>query len=206
MDIIADNLGKRYLRDWIFKGLSYRFEQGKTCAVLGANGSGKSTLLKVLSGHLTPTRGTLSFINAGKQVAREQVFQNTSYAAPYIELIEELTLEEAVRFHVNLKPLGPGFDTEKIIETLGYPRARHKEIRHFSSGMRQRLKLLLALASNSSVVLLDEPSTNLDQQGIAWYKKLVQDLTANRLVIIASNDPHDLELCDSQINIMDYKK
>ncbi|MFM8371670.1 MAG: ATP-binding cassette domain-containing protein, partial [Bacteroidota bacterium] len=124
MDIIADNLGKRYLRDWIFKGLSYRFEQGKTCAVLGANGSGKSTLLKVLSGHLTPTRGTLSFSNAGKQVAREQVFQNTSYAAPYIELIEELTLEEAVRFHVNLKPLGPGFDTEKIIETLGYPRAR----------------------------------------------------------------------------------
>ncbi|MFM8486807.1 MAG: ATP-binding cassette domain-containing protein, partial [Bacteroidota bacterium] len=94
MDIIADNLGKRYLRDWIFKGLSYRFEQGKTCAVLGANGSGKSTLLKVLSGHLTPTRGTLSFINAGKQVVREQVFQNTSYAAPYIELIEELTLEE----------------------------------------------------------------------------------------------------------------
>jgi ABC-type multidrug transport system ATPase subunit len=72
--------------------------------------------------------------------------------------------------------------------------------------MKQRLKLILALASNSSVVLLDEPSTNLDLQGIDWYKKLVQDLTGEKLVIIASNDPHDLELCKSQINIMDYKK
>ena len=206
MDIIADNLGKRYLRDWIFRGVSHRFEQGNTYAVLGANGSGKSTLLKVLSGHLTPTKGTLKFVSTGKQAAREYVFQNISFAAPYIELIEELTLEEAVRFHVNLKPFLPGFDTERIIETLGYPKARHKEIRHFSSGMRQRLKLVLALASNSSAVLLDEPSTNLDQQGIAWYKKLVQDLSPGRLIVVASNDPHDLEICRSQINIMDYKK
>lgn len=206
MDIIVDNLGKRYLRDWIFKGLSYRFEQGQACAILGANGSGKSTLLKVLSGHLSPTRGTVSFSSAGSNVARENIFQRVSYAAPYIELIEELTLEEAVRFHINLKPLAPGFDTEKVIEMLGYPRARQKEIRHFSSGMKQRLKLILALASDSPVVLLDEPSTNLDLQGIDWYKKLVQDYSANRLIIIASNDPHDLEICRSQINIMDYKK
>ena len=207
MDIIADNLGKRYLRDWIFRGLSCRFEEGNTYAILGSNGSGKSTLLKVLSGHLSPTKGVISFLNSGDKVSPENVFRNISYAAPYIELIEDLTLEEAIRFHVNMKPLAPDFDTEKIIETLGYPKARHKEIRHFSSGMKQRLKLVLALASNSSVVLLDEPSTNLDIQGIAWYKKLVQDfLTDNRLVIIASNDPHDLELCGSQINIMDYKK
>jgi ABC-type multidrug transport system ATPase subunit len=206
MDIIADNLGKRYLRDWIFRGFSYRFEQGNTYAILGANGSGKSTLLKVLSGHLTPAKGTLLFSNSGTLLSRESVFQDISYAAPYIELIEELTLEEAVGFHINLKPLSPGFDTDKIIEMLGFSKARHKEIRYFSSGMKQRLKLILALASNSSVVLLDEPSTNLDVQGIDWYKKLVQDLTGDKLVIIASNDPHDLELCKSQINIMDYKK
>jgi ABC-type multidrug transport system ATPase subunit len=206
MDIIADNLGKRYLRDWIFRGFSYRFEQGNTYAILGANGSGKSTLLKVLSGHLTPAKGTLLFNNSGTLLSRESVFQDISYAAPYIELIEELTLEEAVGFHINLKPLSPGFDTDKIIGMLGLSKARHKEIRYFSSGMKQRLKLILALASNSSVVLLDEPSTNLDLQGIDWYKKLVQDLTGDKLVIIASNDPHDLELCKSQINIMDYKK
>ena len=94
MDIVADNLGKRYLRDWIFRGLSCRFEQGNAYAILGANGSGKSTLLKVLSGHLTPTRGTLSFIQSSKQVVRENVFKGISYSAPYIELIEELTLEE----------------------------------------------------------------------------------------------------------------
>lgn len=206
MDIVVDNLGKRYLRDWIFKGLSFHFEQGNTCAILGANGSGKSTLLKVLSGHLTPTKGSILYSTQGKQINRETIFQNVSYAAPYIELIEELTLEEAVRFHANLKPLTPEFDTEKIIETLGYPKSRHKEIRHFSSGMKQRLKLVLTIASNSPVILLDEPSTNLDNQGIDWYKKLVQENSRNRLIIIASNDPHDLEICNSQINIMDYKK
>ena len=206
MDIVVDNLGKRYLRDWVFRGFSYRFEEGNTYAVLGSNGSGKSTLLKVLSGHLSPTKGTISFLNSGSKVSPENVFRNISYAAPYIELIEELTLEEAIRFHINMKPFAPNFDTEKIIETLGYPKARHKEIRHFSSGMKQRLKLILALSSNSSTVLLDEPSTNLDSQGITWYKNLVQDYSGDRLIIIASNDPHDLEICRSQINIMDYKK
>lgn len=206
MDIIVDNLGKRYFRDWVFRGFSYRFEEGNTYAILGSNGSGKSTLLKVLSGHLSPTKGAISFLNSGNKVAPENVFRNISYAAPYIELIEELTLEEAIRFHINMKPLAPDFNSEKIIEILGYPKAKRKEIRHFSSGMKQRLKLILALSSNSSTVLLDEPSTNLDSQGITWYKNLVQNYSGDRLIIIASNDPLDLEICKSQINIMDYKK
>lgn len=206
MIIQTEKLGKRYRFDWIFRGLNHQFESGKRYAILGSNGSGKSTLMKVLSGHLTPTKGKVVFELNGKALSPEQIYRHVSYAAPYIDLIEELTLEEAIRFHAQMKPLLPGFTDERILSLLSLPKASQKEIRHFSSGMKQRLKLILAVASDTEVLLLDEPSTNLDIQGIEWYKQLIQELAPSRLVIIASNDPHDLEICTERINILDYKK
>ncbi|MBL7828036.1 MAG: ABC transporter ATP-binding protein [Saprospiraceae bacterium] len=206
MNIRVENLGKRYRFDWIFKGMSYQFEAGKRYAILGANGSGKSTLMKILSGHLSPSKGKLVYELSGKTINPDDIYRQVAYAAPYIDLIEELTLEEAIRFHAGIKPLLPTISEKQIIELLALPKARNKEIRHFSSGMKQRLKLMLAMASDTPILLLDEPSTNLDLQGIAWYKNLIQEFASTRLVIIASNDPHDLEICEAQISIMDYKK
>jgi ABC-type multidrug transport system, ATPase component len=206
MTIQLENVGKRYRLEWIFKGVSASFQAGERWAVLGSNGSGKSTLLKVLSGHLTPSKGQILFEENGKNVAAEAVYRKISYAAPYIELIEELTLEEAMRFHAQLKPLLPGITPARLYEILALPRTRQKDIRSFSSGMKQRVKLALAICSHTPVLLLDEPATNLDLQGIDWYKKLIGEFAADRLVVIASNDPHDAEFCPLHLDILRYKR
>jgi len=203
--IQLQNIGKRYRLEWIFRGLDATFQAGERWAILGPNGSGKSTLLKVLSGHLTPSKGNISFENQGVAIKEEAVYKKISYAAPYIELIEEFTLEEALRFHAKLRPLLPGFTPASLYELLSLPRSRQKEIRFFSSGMKQRLKLALAVCSDTPVLLLDEPATNLDVQGVDWYKNLISTYAAERLVIIASNDPHDAAFCGKHLNILDFK-
>ncbi len=198
--------GKRYRFEWIFKGLNYTFQRGERYALLGPNGSGKSTLLKVLSGHLSLSKGKIVFRDSTRgTIDPDQVYRQVGYAAPYIELIEELTLAEALQFHARLKPLLPGLSPDGLHELLDLPRARNKELRYFSSGMKQRVKLALAVCSNAPVVLLDEPTTNLDLKSIDWFKQLVETYAGDRLLVIASNDPADLALCRQQINILDYK-
>lgn len=200
------DLGKRFRLDWIFRGLTHTFSPGSRTAILGPNGSGKSTLMKTLSGHLSPTKGRVDFVLDDKKLEPEQVFRHISYAAPYIELIEELTLAEAIEFHARLKPLLPGMTTEAFIELLELPRARSKELRFFSSGMKQRVKLGLAICSDVPLVLLDEPTTNLDLAAIEWYKMLVERFSgAGRTVVIASNDPVDVAFCPQKLDIMAFK-
>ena len=205
MTIHLTNAGKRYRFDWIFRGLDCRLVAGDRYALLGPNGSGKSTLMKVLSGHLSPSKGKVVFEENGKALDPDAVYRRISYAAPYIELIEEFTLEEAIAFHARLRPLLPGCTLEGLYELLELPRARTKALRFFSSGMKQRVKLALAICTDAPVLLLDEPTTNLDVQAVRWFKQLVETHTGNRLLVIASNDPGDLELCREQINILDYK-
>ncbi len=205
MTIELNNVGKRYRMEWIFRGVSNAFHAGQRYALLGPNGSGKSTLLKVLSGHLSPSKGLVTFSNHGNIIAPESVYRQISYAAPYIELIEEFTLEEAIRFHAGLKPMLPGISPEQLYDVLSLPRTRSKEIRFFSSGMKQRVKLALAICSATPILLLDEPATNLDVQGVEWYKNLIRTYAADRLVIIASNDPHDADFCPVHLNVLDYK-
>lgn len=205
MEIELTNAGKRFRLDWIFRGLSAAFRSGERYAVLGPNGSGKSTLLKVLSGHLSLSKGQIAFRRGGKPVPEEQIFRQIAFAAPYIELIEEFTLEEALRFHARLRPLLPGFTPARLYELLALPRARTKEIRFFSSGMKQRLKIALAVCSDTPVLLLDEPTTNLDVNAIAWYQQLVREQAGDRLVVLASNDPVDAAFCRVHLNILDFK-
>ena len=162
--------------------------------------------MKVLSGHLSPSKGNLSFELSSKIISADHIYKHVSYAAPYIDLIEELTLEEAIAFHSKIKPLLSGLTPQRIFDLLSLSRAKQKEIRHFSSGMKQRLKLALAVCSDTSILLLDEPSTNLDQQGIDWYKELVTAFAPERLTIIASNDPFDVAFCTEHLNVLDYKK
>lgn len=206
MLIHLQDIGKRYRLEWIFRGLTHTLRSGERYALLGPNGSGKSTLLKVLSGHLSPSRGAVLFEkNGGEVVTPDEIYRHISYAAPYIELIEEFTLEEAMRFHAGLKPLLPGMTLTRLYDLMALPRARSKELRFFSSGMKQRVKLALAVCSDTPVLLLDEPATNLDVQGVEWYKNLIQEFAADRLVVIASNDPHDAAFCPVHLNVLDYK-
>ena len=206
MNLVLNNVGKRYRFDWIFRAINFEFKAGRKYAILGPNGSGKSTLMKVLSGHLTPSKGKIEFQKNGTKLLIDEVYKSISYAAPYIDVIEEMTLQEAINFHLKFKPMVGNLKTNDIIELLGFSKSKNKEVRFFSSGMKQRLKLALAICSNSEVLLLDEPTTNLDQQGFDWYQELIRKYSDNRLVVVASNVEMDYHFCDEQLNILDFKK
>lgn len=206
MEIILENLGRRFNRDWIFRNINYTFSQPQTYAVLGINGSGKSTLLQILNGSLSPSAGTICFFYQHKNLEIEQVYQHVSLAAPYLELIEEFSLTEMIDFHFQFKKYVTGMDRHKIIELLQMEANKNKLLRYFSSGMKQRVKLALAFCADTPLLMLDEPTANLDAQGIDWYLQLIEKFAANRLTIICSNQEHEYNFCQNKLNILDYKK
>lgn len=205
MKIILENIGRRFNRDWIFKHVDYEFGTGGRYAILGANGSGKSTLLQIIAGSLTPSEGKVSYSLQGKNVDVEDIYRHISLAAPYLELIEEFTLLEIANFHFSFKKYLPGTNQNTLIDLLGFERARNKPLRNFSSGMKQRVKLALAICSDTPILLLDEPTANLDKQGVSWYLELVERFAANRMVIVCSNQEHEYQFCDEHLLVMNYK-
>ena len=205
MKIKLANVGKRFNREWIFRHLDFTFYTATPYAITGPNGSGKSTLLQIITGATIFNEGEIDYSADDKKILPENVFANISIAAPYLELVEEMTLTEFLQFHSTLKKWLPGFDTQKIISTINLEDAAKKQIRYFSSGMRQRVKLAQAILSDVAVVLLDEPCTNLDEEGIRLYKKLVNDYCKNRLLIVSSNDMEEYDFCKEILEISNYK-
>ena len=204
MRIELHQAGKRYNRDWIFKQLDYVFTTG-SYAITGNNGSGKSTLLQTVAGYIGPSKGSITYQYHGNIIAPENVFNYIAMATPYLDLIEEMTTKELIEFQAIFKPYKAGIKTEKIIETCGLTSATDKQIRYFSSGMKQRLKLGLAFFADTPVLLLDEPCTNLDKSGIDIYLSLINDYCENRLVVVCSNDEQEISFCKHRLSIMDYK-
>ena len=199
MQITLTNTGKRFNREWIFRHCNYEFVSGKTYAITGPNGSGKSTLLQVIAGALMHNEGSVNY-SASTEI---NVHHHISIAAPYLELIEEMTAKEMLEFHAQFKPLS--LPVEKILEAVGLSNASNKQLRNFSSGMKQRLKLAQAFFSDTPVLLLDEPTTNLDAEGIDLYLQLIKDHTKGRLVIVSSNDKQEYAFCEEVIAIGNYK-
>lgn len=205
MQINLQQIGKKFNREWVFRNINFEIPAGTRIAVLGSNGSGKSTLLQVISGILSPSEGETQYLVNTKKVAVDEVFQHFSIASPYLELVEEMTLIEMIDFHFSFKKRLNSLSSQEIISLLGLEKSTHKEIRHFSSGMKQRLKLALAVLSDVACILLDEPCSNLDKQGINWYQELLKKYTLDRTLIICSNQEYEYEICDKSISIMDYK-
>ena len=206
MEIILNNITKRYLYDWVFRNINQHFTTPTRYAILGSNGSGKSTLLKILSGHLSPTKGTLDYKINGQSIDKDDIYQHLSFASPYIDLIEELTLTETIDFHKQFKPFINNLSTTDFLEIIELKKAKDKAVRFFSSGMKQRLKLGLAICADTSLLLLDEPTATLDEKSVDWFHQLLEKYAANRLIIIASNEERDVITCQERINILDYKK
>jgi len=201
MHISLKNTGKRYNREWIFRHLDYEFVPGGSYAITGNNGSGKSTLLQVIAGSTIHSEGTLSYDVNGISV--EEPYKNLAIAAPYLELVEEMTATEFLQFHHAFKPLF--LSTGEILSTVGLGAASNKQVRYFSSGMKQRLKLAQAFFSQANLLLLDEPLTNLDADGISLYHELINRYTSGRTVIVSSNDKTEYEFCNEIIPISRYK-
>lgn len=196
MIISCESLYKRYTYNWIIKNVNSTFEGHQIYGISGANGSGKSTFLSLLSGFLSPSQGTIRYAHQGKDIQREEVFRYVSISAPYIELIEEYTVGELLDMYRKLKPLQDDLSTAEFLNLSYLSEDKHKPIKYFSSGMKQRVQLLLAIGTDCPLLLLDEPSSFLDEQAREWLYRLLKNRCSEKLVIMASNDTTDLEYCD----------
>lgn len=205
MQIKVSDLGKKFQREWVFRNVNLTLKQGESYVLIGPNGSGKSTLMLILSGLLPPSQGVVKYQKEGKEISEDQFYLHQSIVAPYQEVIEEFTLEELLDFHFSFKQVYENRSVRDIMEALYLTQARHKYIRQFSSGMKQRLKLGLAFYAKSEILFLDEPCSNLDAKGIKWYQQEVRKVLKDRLVIVCSNQPYEYEFVNHQINIEHYK-
>jgi ABC-type multidrug transport system ATPase subunit len=203
--IQVKNASKRFHNEWIFKNLDLELSSGDTLAITGGNGSGKSTLLKCLSGAIPLTSGTIQYQAGSTQISEEHWFRSLALATPYLELPEEFTLSEVINFHFQFKNPLQNRTTTEILEILGLEKHKSKAISQFSSGMKQRVKLALAIFSEVPFLLLDEPTTNLDTQGLSWYLKLIQQYSPGRILVICSNDPREYDFCEKKITLEDLK-
>lgn len=201
MRISVTDAGKRFNRDWIFRGIRMEFSSGKKYAITGHNGSGKSTLLQCIAGSMLLSEGKIEYSDDNQILEAENWHLELSIAAPYLELIEEMTAMEFLSFHQAFKPLKSAVDASMLLETVGLGKAANKQIRYFSSGMKQRLKLGQAFFSDTQILFLDEPCSNLDRQGTEIYHKLMAEHTDDRLVLICSNDENEYRTCDETIRL-----
>lgn len=205
MTISLTNTGKRFNREWIFRHIDYTFSGGMNYAITGPNGSGKSTLLQVIGGAVSASEGKVLYLEGEQEKQPADIYRQLAIAAPYLELIEEMTLLEFLRFHFQFKPLLKGLDIASVIAAVGLQAASGKQVRFFSSGMRQRVKLAQAVFADVPLLLLDEPCTNLDVEGINLYLRLVEQYCQGRLIIVSSNDETEYSFCKERIDMRDFK-
>lgn len=201
MTIGLADIGKRFGRNWIFRHVDVEARPDQHLAILGPNGSGKSTLLQVILGSQIPTEGRVTY--NGADYDPDLMVGRFSMASPYLELIEEFTLTELTEFHHEVLPFRGGLLPQDVVQATGLIHAKDKFIRHFSSGMKQRVRLALALLSDTPVVLLDEPTSNLDRSAVEWYTHLVRANMEGRTLIVASNRVHEeYAFCTSTYEII----
>lgn len=202
MEVHIDRLAKRYLTHWVFRDLSAVISSGLRVSVTGPNGAGKSTLLKIVSGALHPSEGVIAYHKAGAIIPTDKVYAELTFAAPYTEMIEEMTLREALQFHQRFRKFYPDVTEERqFIQALLFDFQPDQQIQLMSSGMKQRLRLAFAICTQSTLLLLDEPTSNLDEAGIHWFHGLLERFGKDRTVVIASNVREDLQSCQMEISL-----
>ena len=205
MEINLTDVGKRYNRQWIFKGINYQIRSNSSLALVGNNGSGKSTLLQLIYNYQTISKGCITYRLQGRAVDDQDLYNHFSFVAPYLDLPEEFTLNEIWDFNFSLKKLKPGIQKNQVFENCGLAGNENKYIKHFSSGMKQRLKLILALYADTPVLLLDEPCSNLDKNGIIWYRKTMFEMLGSRTILVASNQLDEYDFCEGRIEMHEFK-
>ncbi|MCU0423903.1 MAG: ATP-binding cassette domain-containing protein [Bacteroidia bacterium] len=189
-------VGKKFGKQWLFKQLQFAFYQGKSYAITGNNGSGKSTLLQLLLGYQSITKGEIIWQVNQQKISAEQVVKYAGFVGPYLDLPDELTLTEQLKFHFTFKEIRSQMEISDIINAIGLSNSADKKLKYFSSGMRQRVKLAQLFYTNLPVLFFDEPCTNLDESGIKWYRDEIKSCIKDRLIIIASNQTFEYDFVD----------
>ena len=189
LGIAVEGAGKRYGRQWILRGVDLDVAPGSMLAILGANGSGKSSLLRMLCAFDRPSEGRISWQWEGQQLDPMDTPLHVAYCAPDQAFISDLDVAEHVALHFELRRGLAGIDVPGALELARLETKGHVRVGNLSSGMRQRLSLTLAFATDACALFLDEPTSHLDQEGRSWYAGLVEGWRQGRTLVVASN--HD---------------
>ena len=206
ISIQLNNISKKYINEWIFKNVTRTIKPFEKLVVLGSNGSGKSTLLQTVASFLIPTKGELIWESGNGKIADEEIYKKLSIASPYMELIEDLTLTEVVEHQKIFKPFLNNLSAKEIISIMQLEHASEKYLKNYSSGMRQRVKLGLAILADCPVLLLDEPCTNLDAKSMEWYQNLIKQYAMHKTILVCSNTvKEEYSFCTSSLEIENFK-
>ncbi len=201
-----DNTGKKFGREWIFRNLSLNIQPGERLVILGGNGSGKSTLLQMIAGYVTPNEGKVVYQREKKPIEEEERHRYLSFVSPYLLLPEDYTGQELTEHLGRYKPWIRELQATDILKIAELAPASHKLIKNYSSGMKQRLKLALAFFADTPLLLLDEPLSNLDNNAVLWYHKMIEDYSANRTIIVCSNAVEsEYRFCNRSVKVTDYR-
>ncbi len=202
----ALELNKTFGRRLIFKDLSFKLETDGVFGIAGANGSGKSTLVKIIAGIISPSKGKIIHKENDKEILSEKLHNYIGFVSPYLVLYEEFSAWENMNYFARIR--GVDFNKEKIEhlfnEFLLFDR-KDDFVKTYSSGMKQRLKFIFALMHSPKLIILDEPTSNLDDKGKEVVYKIIADESTTGIVIIASNEKTDLTQCREVIQLEDYK-
>ena len=206
ISIHINELGKKFIDEWIFKNVTLTISPGEKLVVLGSNGSGKSTLLQSISSFLIPTKGEVVWKNGNETIEDDTIYKYLSMASPYMELIEDFTLTEIINHQKQFKPFINNISTKEIIALMQLEHAAEKYIKNYSSGMKQRVKLGLAILADCPVLLLDEPCSNLDVNAISWYQNMIKEFAQKKTILVCSNTIKEEYLfCTNKIEIENFK-
>lgn len=206
-DLTCEGLTKSFSGKDVFKNLSFKISSEQSLSVTGKNGSGKSTLIKIISNLIRESSGKISILKNNIDLPREGWFNNIGLVSAYLNLYDELTGFENLNFFFKLKSSDSKTCSDKIISCLrdvNLYENRNKLVKHYSSGMKQRLKIAFAIMNEPQILLMDEPKTNLDKFGIDVLHKIASEQKQKGILIIATNDDDDRDLCDATINMENY--
>lgn len=205
MDLVLDGISKLYSDHWVFRHLSKKIDKGTTLAISGPNGSGKSTLLSIILGLTLPSEGTITYFKKGKKLHQDNAVLQMSFSAPYLNYPPELTVIQAIESMIRFRPLQKSVRKEELLEMAMLKEHRNKLISKLSTGMYQRLRNALAIALDSDVLILDEPTSNLDEENKLWFRDLMVNHLGQRTLIMASNDKFDLDLCEDMLSLKAFQ-
>jgi heme exporter protein A len=202
MEIKARDLGKDFGEKPIFRDIGFDLREGQSLAIVGPNGSGKTTLVKILCGLIRPSTGSIQYFDNGGEIDRDHIFAHIGLVGPYLELYEDLTARENIHFFVRMRDLtGVRDKVDDLLEFFKLAGREDDAVKTYSSGMRQRLKYIVALLHDPKILFLDEPTSNLDRQGIERVYQVMAEQKSNRILLIATNDQEDLKYGDEQIAV-----
>lgn len=205
MIINLQDVGKKYDRHWVFRHFTTSLLPNNQYVLLGNNGSGKSTLLKIIAGLQQASEGMIQWqLEKGHDLKKEMIYHHVSFCAPAMDIIDEMTLEEFLQFHFSFKKMKFISNVRELIDLLKLSKDSTKKISDFSSGMKQRVKLAQAFFSDTTLLCLDEPTSNLDEEWIAFYQECLLKYTVDRTVVIASNDDREYT-SDNIFHLHDFK-